>query len=73
VLNQIRDGNRSITGVMVESFIEPGNQPLQPDLSKLRYGCSVTDGCVGWDTTVEMLREAHGVLKDLLPRRKRFD
>ena len=36
----------------------PGNQPIPADLSKLRYGCSVTDACVGWDTTVEMLREA---------------
>jgi 3-deoxy-7-phosphoheptulonate synthase len=58
---------------MVESFIEAGNQPLQPDLSKLRYGCSVTDGCVGWDTTVEMLRETHQALKAVLPQRKRFD
>jgi 3-deoxy-7-phosphoheptulonate synthase len=33
----------------------------------------VTDGCVGWDTTVEMLREAHAVLKDVLPKRKRFE
>jgi 3-deoxy-7-phosphoheptulonate synthase len=58
---------------MVESFIEAGSQPLQPDLSQLRYGCSVTDGCVGWETTVEMLREAHVMLKDVLPRRQRFD
>ena len=42
--------------MMVESFIEAGNQPIPADLSKLRYGCSVTDACVGWDTTVEMLR-----------------
>jgi 3-deoxy-7-phosphoheptulonate synthase len=73
VLHQIRDGNRSVAGFMVESFIEAGNQPLQPDLSQLRYGCSVTDGCVGWETTVEMLREAHATLKDVLPRRQRFD
>ena len=73
VLNQVRDGNRSVAGVMVESFIEAGNQPLQADLSRLRYGCSVTDGCVGWDTTVEMLREADAVLKGVLPGRKRFD
>jgi 3-deoxy-7-phosphoheptulonate synthase len=73
VVNQIRDGNRSLAGVMVESFIEPGNQPIPSDLSKLRYGCSVTDGCVGWDTTVEMLREAQAELKNVLPKRKRFD
>jgi 3-deoxy-7-phosphoheptulonate synthase len=71
VVHQIREGNRSVVGLMVESFIEPGNQPIPADRSKLRYGCSVTDPCVGWDTTVEMLREAQGVLKDVLPARGR--
>ena len=73
VVHQIRDGNRSVVGVMVESFIEAGNQPIPADLTRLRYGCSVTDGCVGWDTTVEMLREADAVLKQVLPGRRRFD
>jgi 3-deoxy-7-phosphoheptulonate synthase len=73
VVHQIREGNRSVVGFMVESFIEAGNQPIPADLSRLRYGCSVTDGCVGWDTTVEMLREARAVLKDVLPQRKRID
>ena len=46
VVHQIREGNRSVVGFMVESFIEAGNQPIPADLSKLRYGCSVTDACV---------------------------
>jgi 3-deoxy-7-phosphoheptulonate synthase len=71
VVHQIREGNRSIVGLMVESFLEPGNQQIPEDLSKLRYGCSVTDPCVGWSTTVEMLRGAREVLKDVLPSRKR--
>jgi 3-deoxy-7-phosphoheptulonate synthase len=71
VVHQIREGNRSVVGLMVESFIEPGNQPIPEDLSKLRYGCSVTDACVGWDTTVEMLNGAAQVLRDVLPGRKR--
>ncbi len=71
VVHQIREGNRSVVGFMVESFIEPGNQPIPDDLSKLRYGCSVTDACVGWDTTVEMLRAAHQVLREVLPGRSR--
>ena len=69
VVHQIREGNRSVVGLMVESFIEPGNQPIPADLSKLRYGCSVTDACVGWDTTAEMLRWADDLLRDVLPRR----
>jgi 3-deoxy-7-phosphoheptulonate synthase len=71
VVHQIREGNRSLVGLMVESFIEPGNQPIPADLSKLKYGCSVTDACVGWETTVEMLRAAHQVLREVLPGRKR--
>jgi 3-deoxy-7-phosphoheptulonate synthase len=71
VVHQIREGNRSIVGLMVESFIEPGNQPIPADLSKLKYGCSVTDACVGWDTTVAMLRGARQILKDILPGRRR--
>ncbi|MGB8931197.1 MAG: 3-deoxy-7-phosphoheptulonate synthase [Anaeromyxobacteraceae bacterium] len=71
VVHQIREGNKSVVGFMVESFIEAGSQPIPEDLSKLKYGCSVTDGCVSWETTEEMLRGAHEVLKDLLPARKR--
>jgi 3-deoxy-7-phosphoheptulonate synthase len=71
VVHQIREGNGSVVGLMVESFIEAGNQPIPEDLSKLKYGCSVTDACVGWDTTVEMLKSAHEVLRGVLPGRKR--
>src|SRR5512140_845110 len=71
VVHQIREGNRSVAGFMVESFLEAGNQPIPEDLSKLRYGCSVTDACIGWDTTVEMLTGAAQVLREVLPGRKR--
>ncbi len=71
VVHQIREGNRSVVGFMVESFIEAGSQPIPEDLSKLKYGCSVTDGCVSWETTEEMVRSAHEVLKEILPARKR--
>lgn len=70
-VNQIREGNRSIVGMMVESFIEPGNQSIPADLSQLKYGCSVTDACVGWDTTEAMLRSAHAALLETLPKRSR--
>jgi 3-deoxy-7-phosphoheptulonate synthase len=71
VVHQIREGNRSVVGLMVESFLEAGNQPIPDDLSKLRYGCSVTDPCIGWDTTVEMLRSSQAVLREVLPGRRR--
>ena len=69
VVNQIVDGNRSILGVMIESHLHAGNQPIPADLSQLKYGVSVTDACVDWETTERMLREAHAKLKDVLPRR----
>ena len=68
--HQIREGNRSIVGLMVESNLEGGNQPIPEDLSKLRYGCSVTDPCVDWATTERMLRAARETLRDVLPRRR---
>jgi len=71
VVHQIREGNHSIVGVMIESFIEAGNQPIPEDLAKLRYGCSVTDPCVSWDTTADMLRSAHAILREALPARRR--
>jgi 3-deoxy-7-phosphoheptulonate synthase len=65
VMQQIKHGNQSLVGVMIESNIVAGNQPIPSDLTQLKYGCSVTDGCIGWDDTVTMLRNAH---KELLAR-----
>jgi 3-deoxy-7-phosphoheptulonate synthase len=68
-VHQIREGNQSIVGLMVESNIEGGNQPIPEDLSKLKYGCSVTDPCIDWPTTDAIIRKARGILKDILPQR----
>ncbi|WP_412851836.1 3-deoxy-7-phosphoheptulonate synthase [Ectothiorhodospira shaposhnikovii] len=69
VMHQIREGNRSIVGLMVESFLEAGNQPLTADRSKLRYGCSITDACVDWATTEEMIRNGAQMLRELIDDR----
>jgi 3-deoxy-7-phosphoheptulonate synthase len=69
IVNQIRNGNKSLLGVMIESNIEAGNQPIPADLSQLKYGCSVTDGCVDWTTTEKMIRDAAVMLRDVLPDR----
>ena len=71
VMHQIREGNQSVVGLMIESNIEAGNQPIPADLSQLKYGCSVTDACVGWDTTEEMIRKSAAVLREVLPNRER--
>lgn len=69
-VHQIMEGNRSIVGLMIESNIGAGNQPIPADLKQLKYGVSVTDACVNWATTEAMLREAHAKLKDVLSGRK---
>jgi 3-deoxy-7-phosphoheptulonate synthase len=65
VVQQIKHGNQSLVGVMIESNIDGGNQPIPANLAELKYGCSVTDGCIGWEETVDMLRSAH---QELLQR-----
>ena len=52
---QISSGSKAVTAVMIESNLVEGNQKLDPDLSKLTRGRSVTDACIGWDATVEVL------------------
>ena len=63
VVKQIVAGNKSIVGVMLESNIHAGNQAIPADLALLRYGVSVTDGCIDWTTTEVSLRQARGALK----------
>ncbi len=62
VLRQRAEGNPAIIGMMVESNLEAGNQPLTGDLASLRYGVSITDACLGWDDTADLLRAAHEAL-----------
>jgi len=59
LLQQRVAGNRGLIGIMVESNLEEGNQPIPADLQQLRYGVSVTDACVNWETTERMLRHAY--------------
>jgi 3-deoxy-7-phosphoheptulonate synthase len=54
IAQQIENGDRRIGGVMLESHLVAGRQDLTPGKS-LVYGQSITDGCIGWDSTVECL------------------
>ena len=62
VLAQRVAGNKGIIGFMMESNLFPGNQKLGDDPSKLQYGVSITDACIGWEETAALLREAHDLL-----------
>ncbi|HEU4946622.1 MAG TPA: 3-deoxy-7-phosphoheptulonate synthase [Kribbella sp.] len=60
IATQVADGNQAVVGVMLESFLVAGRQDLDP-MKDLTYGQSITDACMGWDTTdtvLERLRDA---------------
>ncbi|ELB2819324.1 3-deoxy-7-phosphoheptulonate synthase [Vibrio alginolyticus] len=54
ICNQIKSGSTRIAGIMAESFILEGNQPMT-DINNLTYGQSITDPCLGWEDTATML------------------
>jgi 3-deoxy-7-phosphoheptulonate synthase len=67
--NQIIDGNKSIIGLMVESNLNWGSQSIPEKLEDLKYGVSVTDACIDWETTEKAILDMHDKLKDVLPNR----
>lgn len=69
VTNQIVEGNKSIVSLMVESNLGWGSQPIPKDLKQLKYGVSITDACIDWETTEKSIRSMHNRLKDILPKR----
>ncbi|NUM55266.1 MAG: 3-deoxy-7-phosphoheptulonate synthase [Candidatus Hydrogenedentes bacterium] len=58
VVQQRIDGNGDILGLMIESNLNEGSQPLGSDPSALRYGVSITDSCIGWEQTEALLDDA---------------
>ncbi len=66
VAQQILQGNQSIVGIMLESHLHAGNQPLSENL---KYGVSITDACISWETTEQTLAALYKELKPVLPQR----
>ncbi len=62
VIAQRAAGNDTIVGLMLESNLQAGQQRLGPDLSALKYGVSITDGCISFEETEELLRSAYAAL-----------
>ena len=58
----VSKGGSSVAGIMLESHLNPGAQKLVSGLEGLEYGVSITDACIDWATTEELLLEAHGAL-----------
>jgi 3-deoxy-7-phosphoheptulonate synthase len=59
LIAQRLDGNDSLAGIMLESYLQEGSQPIPKNLTELKPGVSVTDACVGWETTERLIRMAH--------------
>jgi 3-deoxy-7-phosphoheptulonate synthase len=55
IANQVKKGSKSIMGLMLESNINEGNQKITENLDDLKYGVSLTDACINWETTEELL------------------
>lgn len=67
-LRQIHEGNNDIIGFMIESYLDPGNQKIPADLEgfdrlSISPRISVTDSCLDWKTTAEIVRKAYAYLK----------
>ena len=58
-LTQIEAGNLSLAGFLLESHLNWGSQPIRRSRDEMEYGVSVTDACIDWTLTEELLREAH--------------
>ncbi len=70
IAEQVAGGSRQIFGVMVESHIHEGAQKFTPgkdDVAALKYGTSITDACIGWDDSEEVLR----ILAEAVEARRR--
>lgn len=63
VIEQRAGGTKSLIGLMVESHLNEGNQPIPKNKADLRYGVSITDSCIGWEATERMLRWGYEMLK----------
>ena len=58
VIDQVIAGNDALIGLMLESNLHESNQKFSGDFSKLKYGVSITDECISWETTENLLLSA---------------
>ncbi len=69
IATQIANGNQSIMGIMMESNIHFGKQSIPEDKSALKYGVSVTDECIDWETTEKVLKDFRSKIKEAISKR----
>jgi 3-deoxy-7-phosphoheptulonate synthase len=71
ITGQILEGNQSITGLMLESNIEWGKQVIPSARKAIKYGVSITDACIDWQTTESVIKQLREKLKDCLSVRRK--
>jgi len=71
VIDQVVNGSEALIGLMLESNLHEGNQKFSGDRDALKYGVSITDECISWETTEELVLNAHAKLKQV--RANRFE
>ncbi len=59
IIDQKSNGQNAIFGAMLESHINPGSQSIPSNPKELKYGVSITDECIGWDETEELINWAY--------------
>ena len=69
VIGQYLDDNEALMGLMLESNLHEGNQKFTGDVSALKYGVSITDECISWETTEQLLTWAHEKIQQANPKR----
>lgn len=65
IADQIAAGNTSLAGVMLESFLVEGKQSIGA-AGRLKYGQSLTDSCIGWDETEELISNLADAVKNTI-------
>jgi 3-deoxy-7-phosphoheptulonate synthase len=63
VIKQIQRGNNNIKALMLESNIHAGNQSFPQQIENLKYGVSITDPCIDWETTISLINSAYKALE----------
>jgi len=66
IFDQISNGNQSIMGIMLESHLVEGNQPSSLPKDEMRYGVSITDACINWEDTEQLLEQGATQIRDAL-------
>lgn len=69
VIRQYLADNEALMGLMLESNLHAGNQQFSGDAASLKYGVSITDECISWETTEELLMWAHEKIRQTDPKK----